>query len=114
VRETFIPTVQKRGAEVIKARGASSAASAASAALDHMRNWALGTAEGDWVSMAVPADGSYGITEGVIYSFPCACKSGDWSIVEELDCDAYARERMAATDHELREERTAVEELLAR
>ena len=112
VRETFIPTVQKRGAAVIKARGASSAASAASAAMDHMRSWALGTAEGDWVSMAVPSDGSYGIAEGVVYSMPCTCSEGRYQVVQGLECDGFSRERMAATDRELREERAAVEELL--
>ena len=108
----FIPTVQQRGAAIIKARGASSAASAASAAIDHMRSWALGTAAGDWVSMAVPADGSYGIDAGVIYSFPCVCKDGDYQIVQGLEIDAFSRERMDATDAELREERAAVEHLL--
>ncbi len=112
VRETFIPTVQKRGAAIIKARGASSAASAASAAIDHMRTWAMGSADGDWVSMAVPSDGSYGIAEGVIYSMPCTCAAGSYEIVQGLDCDEFSRERMAATDAELREERQAVEELL--
>ena len=110
--DTFIPTVQQRGAAIIKARGASSAASAASAALDHMRNWVLGTPEGDWVSMAVPADGSYGIEPGIVYSFPCICKGGDYEIVQGLDVDAFSRERMDATDAELREERKAVEDLL--
>lgn len=110
--ENFIPVVQQRGAAIIKARGASSAASAASAALDHMRNWALGTPEGDWVSMAVPADGSYGIEPGIIYSFPCVCKDGDYEIVQGLEIDAFSRERMDATDTELREERAAVESLL--
>jgi len=111
-RDTFIPTVQQRGAAIIKARGASSAASAASAAIDHIRNWALGTADGDWVSMAVPSDGSYGIEPGVIYSFPCVCEGGDYRIVQDLEIDAFSRERMAATDRELREERAAVEDLL--
>jgi malate dehydrogenase len=111
-REHFIPTVQKRGAAIIKARGASSAASAASAALDHIRNWALGTPEGDWVSMAVPSDGSYGIEPGVIYSFPCTCAGGDYRIVGGLDVDAFSRERMDATDAELREERAAIADLL--
>jgi len=110
--DEFIPTVQKRGAAIIKARGASSAASAASAAIDHMRTWAKGTAEGDWVSMAVPADGSYGIEPGVIYSFPCVCKNGDYQIVQDLSINAFSRERMDATDAELREERAAVESLL--
>jgi malate dehydrogenase len=109
----FIPTVQKRGAAVIKARGASSAASAASAAIDHMRSWVHGTPEDDWVSMAVPADGSYGIAEGVIYSFPCRCRNGEREIVQNLEIDDLSRERMDATDRELREERSAVEDLLA-
>ena len=113
VREEFIPTVQKRGAAIIKARGASSAASAASAAIDHVRTWTTGSAEGDWVSMAVPSDGSYGIAEGVIYSMPCRCVGGDYQVVQGLDCDEFSRERMAATEAELREERAAVEELLA-
>ncbi|MBT8059479.1 MAG: malate dehydrogenase, partial [Gammaproteobacteria bacterium] len=111
-RETFIPTVQQRGAAIIKARGASSAASAASAAIDHVRSWALGTPEGDWVSMAVPADGSYGIEPGIIYSFPCVCENGDYRIVQGLDVDEFSRERMDATEAELREERAAVEDLL--
>jgi malate dehydrogenase len=112
-RDEFIPTVQQRGAAIIKARGASSAASAASAAIDHMRSWALGTPEGDWVSMAVPSDGSYGIAEGVIYSFPCVCEGGDYNIVQGLEIDAFSRERMDASDAELREERAAVEDMLA-
>jgi malate dehydrogenase len=111
-RDTFIPDVQQRGAAIIKARGASSAASAASAAIDHIRNWALGTPESDWVSMAVPADGSYGIEPGIIYSFPCVCENGDYRIVQGLDVDEFSRERMDATEAELREERAAVEDLL--
>ncbi len=111
-RDTFIPTVQQRGAAIIKARGASSAASAASSAIDHMRDWALGTPEGDWVSMAVPADGSYGISEGVIYSYPCVCKNGDYEIVQGLPIDEFSRSKMAATDQELREERSSIEDLL--
>jgi malate dehydrogenase len=111
-RETFIPTVQQRGAAIIKARGASSAASAAAAALDHVRNWARGSASGDWVSMAVPSDGSYGIPEGVVYSFPCVCKGGDYEIVQGLPIDEWSRARMEASDRELREERQAVESLL--
>jgi malate dehydrogenase len=111
-RETFIPTVQQRGAAIIKARGASSAASAASAAIDHMRSWSLGTADGDWVSMAVPSDGSYGIVPGVIYSFPCTCSDGRYSIVQALEIDEFSRARMDASDQELREEREAVEHLL--
>ena len=111
-RDTFIPDVQQRGAAIIKARGASSAASAASAAIDHIRSWALGTPEGDWVSMAVPADGSYGIEPGIIYSFPCVCENGDYRIVQGLDVDDFSRERMGATESELREERAAVQDLL--
>ncbi|MBT8040002.1 MAG: malate dehydrogenase [Xanthomonadales bacterium] len=110
--DTFIPVVQQRGAAIIKARGASSAASAASAALDHMRQWVLGTAEGDWASMAVPADGSYGIEPGIIYSVPCVCKGGDYEIVQGLEVDEFSQGRMDATEAELREERKAVEDLL--
>ncbi|RMF97874.1 MAG: malate dehydrogenase [Gammaproteobacteria bacterium] len=108
----FIPTVQQRGAAIIKARGASSAASAASAAIDHVRDWALGTPGDDWVSMAVPADGSYDIEPGVIYSFPCRCSNGRYEIVQGLEISDFSRERMVATDRELREERAAVAELL--
>ncbi len=111
-RDQFIPDVQQRGAAIIKARGASSAASAASSAIDHMRSWALGTREGDWVSMAVPSTGAYGIEPGIIYSYPCVCKDGDYTIVEGLDVDAFSRERMDATEAELREEREAVAHLL--
>jgi malate dehydrogenase len=110
-RETFIPTVQQRGAAIIKARGASSAASAASAAVDHMRAWALGSGD-DWVSMGIPSDGSYGIEEGIIYSYPCRCSNGSYEIVQGLEIDDFSRERMTATENELREERSAVEELL--
>jgi malate dehydrogenase len=110
-KEEFIPTVQQRGAAIIKARGASSAASAASAAIDHIRDWALGS-NGEIVSMAVPSDGSYGIKEGVIYSFPVICKDGDYEIVQGLDINDFSREKMDATDKELREERDAVKELL--
>ena len=110
--DEFIPRVQKRGAEVIAARGASSAASAASAAIDHVRTWTQGTPDDDWVSMAVPADGSYGIEPGVIYSYPCRCSDGSYEIVQGLEIDAFSRERMDATDRELREERGAVAELL--
>ncbi len=108
----FIPVVQQRGAAIIKARGASSAASAASAAIDHMHNWALGTPDGDWVSMAIPADGSYGIEPGIIYSYPVRCTGGNYEIVQGLSIDDFSRERMDATEAELREERAAVEELL--
>lgn len=111
-RDNFIPDVQQRGAAIIKARGASSAASAASSAIDHIRNWTLGTPEGDWVSMAVPADGSYGIEPGIIYSFPCVCENGDYRIVQGLDVDEFSRDRMNATEAELREEREAVKDLL--
>jgi len=111
-KDTFIPVVQQRGAAIIKARGASSAASAASAAIDHMRTWALGTQGDDWVSMAVPADGSYGIAPGIIYSYPCRCKNGDYEIVQGLEVDAFSREKMDATATELREERAAIEHLL--
>jgi len=110
--EEFIPVVQQRGAAIIKARGASSAASAASAAIDHMRDWALGTPDGDWVSMAIPADGSYGIEPGIIYSYPVRCSGGQYEIVQELSIDDFSRERMDTTEHELREERAAIEELL--
>jgi malate dehydrogenase len=112
-RDTFIPTVQQRGAAIIKARGASSAASAASAAIDHVRDWALGTKAGDWVSMAVPSDGSYGIQPGVVYSYPCICKDGDYQIVQGLSVDEFSRGKMDASDAELREERAAVEALLS-
>jgi malate dehydrogenase len=108
----FIPTVQQRGAAVIKARGSSSAASAANAAIDHMRSWALGTSEGDWVSMGVPADGSYGIQPGVIYGYPVTCKDGKYSIVQGLEIGDFSRARMDATDKELREERSAIGNLL--
>jgi len=110
--DEFIPVVQQRGAAIIKARGASSAASAASAAIDHMRDWALGTPDGDWVSMAVPADGSYGIEPGIIYSYPVRCSGGDYEIVQDLDINDFSRERMDQTEAELREERAAIEELL--
>jgi malate dehydrogenase len=113
VEEYFIPTVQQRGAAVIKARGSSSAASAASAALDHMRTWFLGTTEGDWTSMGVPSDGSYGIKDGLIYSYPVTCRNGDYSIVQGLAIDDFSRKRMDLTEAELREEREGVKELLA-
>ena len=113
-KSTFIPTVQQRGAAIIKARGASSAASAASAAIDHMRTWAHGTADGDWASMGVPSDGSYGIAPGVIYGYPVTCANGKFSIVQGLEINAFSRERMDATDKELREERAGVEHLFAK
>ena len=109
--EEFIPTVQKRGAAVIEARGASSAKSAASAAIDHVRDWVAGTPEGDWVSMAVPSDGSYGVEEGLISSFPCTCSSGEWRIVEGLEIDDFSRQRIDASVAELKEERDAVRNL---
>ncbi len=108
---TFIPTVQQRGAAIIKARGSSSAASAANAAVDHMRSWALGSPDNDWVSMAVCSDGSYGVDDGLISSFPCTTRDGTWSIVAGLELDEFARERIDATLTELREEREAVAEL---
>ena len=111
-REQFIPTIQQRGAAIIKARGASSAASAASAAIDHMRDWSLGTAAADWVSMAIPSDGSYGIPEGVMYSFPVTCKGGRFAIVQGLAVDEFCRSRMDATHKELLEEREGVQDLL--
>jgi len=108
----FIPTVQQRGAAIIDARGASSAASAAHAAISHMRTWVKGTADGDWTSMSVYSDGSYGIAEGLIYSFPCRCKNGEWEIVQGLDVNAFSRARMRATEQELIEERDGVKHLL--
>ena len=111
-REQFIPLIQQRGAAIIKARGSSSAASAASAAIDHMHDWALGTPDGDWVSMAVPADGSYGIGEGVMYSYPVTCKGGRYEIVQGLSVDEFSRGRMDATHRELLEERDGVKELI--
>jgi len=111
IEETYIPTVAKRGAAVIKARGSSSAASAANAAIDHVRNWVLGTPAGDWVSMSVPSDGSYGVPEGLISSFPCTCANGDYSIVQGLDIDTFSRARIDASVAELLEERDAVKEL---
>ena len=113
LESTFIPVVQQRGAAIIKARGASSAASAASAAIDHVRDWFRGSATGDWLSMAVPSDGSYGIPEGVIYSYPVTTKNGDYQIVPGLSIDEFSRKRMDATLAELREERDGVKELLA-
>jgi malate dehydrogenase len=111
-KDTFIPTVQQRGAAIIKARGTSSAASAAAAALDHVHDWMLGTPAGDWVSMAVTSDGSYGIPEGVIYSYPVTCKSGEYSIVKGLEISDFSRERMQATHRELLEERDGVKDLI--
>jgi malate dehydrogenase len=110
--DTFIPRVAKRGAEIIDARGASSAASAANAAIGHMRDWVLGTPEGDWTSMAVASDGSYGIAPGLVYSYPVTTKNGEYAIVPDLPINAFSRERMDLTRQELEEERAAVETLL--
>ena len=107
----FIPTVQKRGAAIIEARGLSSAASAANAAVDHMRTWALGTGDGDWASMAVPSDGSYGVADGLISSFPATCTNGEWAVVQGLDIDDFSRARIDASVAELTDERDAVREL---
>lgn len=112
IEKTFIPTVQDRGKAIIDARGKSSAASAGSAAVDHMREWALGTAPGTWASMAVVSDGSYGIPEGLVYGFPCVCKNGAYSIVQGLSIDAFSRAKMDATAKELQEEMDAVKDLL--
>ena len=111
VEQDFIPVVQQRGAAIIKARGASSAASAASSAIDHMRDWALGT-NGKHVSMGVASDGSYGIEAGLVYSYPCVCENGDFSVVQDLSVDDFSRGRMDVTEKELREERAAIEHLL--
>ena len=111
IEDTFIPTVQKRGAAIIEARGSSSAASAANAAIDHVHDWMLGTADGDWVSMGVPSDGSYGVAEGLMSSFPCTCADGEWAIVQGLDIDDFSRGRIDASVAELEEERDAVKEL---
>ena len=110
--DEFIPVVQQRGAAIIKARGSSSAASAASAAIDHMRTWVLGSAEGDWISMSIPSDGSYGIPEGVVYSYPVVCKNGQYEIVQGLEINGFSRARMDATYQELNEEREGVAALL--
>ena len=107
----FLPTVGKRGAAIIDARGASSAASAANAAVDHLHDWVNGTRDGDWVSMAVPSDGSYDVDEGLISSFPCTCANGEWSIVQDLEVNDFAKEKIEATVNELREEREAVTKL---
>ncbi len=111
IADEFIPRVAKRGAEIIEARGASSAASAANAAIDHVRDWVLGTEPGDWVSMSVPSDGSYDVEEGLISGFPCSCSGGGWQIVEGLEIDDFSRPRIDASVAELREERDAVSEL---
>ena len=112
LESTFIPTVQKRGAAIIEARGLSSAASAANAAIDHVRDWSLGTREGDWVSMGIPSDGSYGIPEGVLYGYPVTCKGGKFEIVKGIEISDFSRKRMDATLKELHEERDGVKHLL--
>ena len=112
VVDNFIPTVQQRGAAIIKARGASSAASAASAAVDHMRTWVHGTPENDWVSMAIPSDGSYGINDELIYSYPVTCSDGHYEIVQALEIDEFSQARMSETEQELLEERDGVRDLL--
>ena len=109
--DTFIPTVAKRGAAIIEARGLSSAASAASATIDHMRDWIAGTPEGDWVSMAVPSDGSYGVPEGLVSSFPCVVKNGEYEIVQGLEINEFSRQRIDASVAELAEERDTVQKL---
>jgi malate dehydrogenase len=111
IETDFIPTVQKRGAAIIEARGASSAASAANAAIDHVHDWVLGTPAGDWVSMAIPADGSYGVQEGIFSGYPCTCSDGSFEIVQGLELDEFSRSRIDATVNELKEERAAVTEL---
>ncbi|MGH8595596.1 MAG: malate dehydrogenase, partial [Gammaproteobacteria bacterium] len=108
----YIARVAKRGAEIIDARGASSAASAANAALEHMRDWVLGTPAGDWTSMGIPSDGSYGIEKGLMYSFPVVCKGGDYAVVQSLPIDDFSRRKMLATETELKEERAAVQKLV--
>jgi malate dehydrogenase len=112
LESTFIPTVQKRGAAIIEARGLSSAASAANAAIDHVRDWSLGTRDGDWVSMGIPSDGSYGIAEGVLYGYPVTCKGGKVEIVKGIEVSDFSRKRMDATLKELHEERDGVKHLL--
>ena len=114
LESTFIPTVQKRGAAIIEARGLSSAASAANAAIDHVRDWSLGTRDGDWVSMGVPSDGSYGIPEGVLYGYPVTCKGGKYEIVKGIEVSDFSRKRMDATLKELHEERDGVKHLLGK
>ena len=111
IEDEFIPTVAKRGAAIIEARGASSAKSAASAAIDHVHDWVLGTPEGDWVSMGIPSDGSYGVDEGIICGFPCTCSRGEWQIVQGLEIDDFSRERIDASVDELKSERDAVQGL---
>tara|TARA_Y100000590_G_scaffold117123_1_gene133793 strand:+ start:524 stop:1495 length:972 start_codon:yes stop_codon:yes gene_type:complete len=112
IRNEFIPRVQNRGAEIIKARGLSSAASAASAAIDHMREWELGNSQDDWLSMAIPSDGSYGISEGIMFSYPILSSGGDYSIIQGLDLDEFSLESIKASEKELLEEREAIKHLL--
>jgi malate dehydrogenase len=111
IADEFIPSVAKRGAEIIEARGASSAASAANAAIDHVHDWVLGTPEGDWVSMSVPSDGSYGVDEGLVSGLPCTCSGGEWTLVDGLDIDDFSRSRIDASVNELKDERDAVAQL---
>jgi malate dehydrogenase len=111
VADEYIPRVGKRGAEIIDVRGASSAASAANAAVDHVHDWVHGTAAGDWLSMAVPSDGSYGVDEGLISSFPCRCADGEWEVVQGLDVPEFSRQRIDRTVQELKDERDAVKGL---
>ncbi|HEX9812466.1 MAG TPA: malate dehydrogenase, partial [Burkholderiales bacterium] len=112
LEKTFIPTVQKRGAAIIEARGLSSAASAANAAIEHIRDWVAGTPSGDWVTMGIPSDGSYDIPEGVLFGYPVTCKNGEYQIVKALDISEFSRGRISATHKELLEERAAIESLL--
>jgi malate dehydrogenase len=112
IEDEFIPTVAKRGAAIIEARGASSAKSAASAAIDHVHDWVVGTPDGDWVSMGIPSDGSYGIDEGIICGFPCTCSGGEWRIVSDLEIDDFSRGRIDASVDELKSERDAVKDLI--
>ncbi|MFV5464428.1 malate dehydrogenase, partial [Acinetobacter sp. 207] len=109
--DVFLPTVGKRGAAIIEARGLSSAASAANAAIDHMRDWALGT-NGEWVTMGIPSDGSYGIPEGVMFGFPVTCENGEYKIVQGLEIDEFSRERINFTLNELEEERAAIADMI--
>jgi malate dehydrogenase len=113
LESSFIPTVQKRGAAIIDARGLSSAASAANAAIDHVRNWLSGTADGDWVTMGVPSDGSYGIAEGVIFGYPVTCRGGQYQVVKGVEVSEFSRKRIDSTLKELHEERDSVKQLLA-
>ena len=112
IRNEFIPRVQNRGTEIIKARGLSSAASAASAAIDHMRDWELGNSQDDWLSMAIPSDGSYGISKGIMFSYPVICSGGEYSIIQGLDLDEFSLESIKVSEQELLEERQAIEHLL--